>query len=374
MFLRSFSLHTRCLLSHAHIGTVNGVQALKLDGVTGQVVEQLCLSKPMYGRKDSIDDSFLIGMGVCRQQMSLKKGDILHVSSVYNARASPYAVENMGDRYEVNYPAPYDGVMAYFVMAYTFANGEFSEFGDVPGDLSALADDAAAAQRDVAGVATAKGETKATLSCDEKSFTSAVDIRASIDTRKVELPISPDVDGSLSLYWQRSGLEDGRIEFGVEFEFANEPPSWIGVGVGSSGMIDADIVVIDFDIGTEAVELRQYWSSTYGTPTLKSDIPGAVPYSLGTCGIETKSTEKEDFWVMGQKRQVPGRTTRYVQFSRPLEGSGDFSNSLETGLNDLVYAMGFDAVGVGVEIFDYHGMNRGRIEIDIPEENLPPAV
>ena len=362
---RSFDSVAR---SHAHVGTVSGVRAKRMDGTTGAVKEELCDSKPIYGQQKSVDDSFLIGMGVCNGRKLLERGDILHVSSVYNARAQPYIVENLGATYDVSYAAPYSGVMAYYTVFYTFNDGIYSEFVDVPRDVGALADDAAAAAD-----AQNEGSVAKPASCGsplEKSPSSFVDIRASIDARRVDLPISPDADGSLALFWERSGLEDGRVVFGVEYTFVEEPPSWIGVGVGSRGMVEADIIVVDFDMETDAVELKQYWSTTYGTPTLKSDLPSAEPYALGSCGVVDTQGETE-VWIMGAMVEMPATSTRYVQFSRPLESSGEFGNSLVAGANSMIFAMGFDVPGV--EIFDYHGMNRGRFEIDIPEEILVAA-
>ena len=358
---------------HAHIGTIDGVQvevfepssdSLKngLDSLSGDI---LCASYPTYGAPNSLDENFLVGMGVCDNTLSprlVPKGSVIRMSSQYNGLPTPFKVDQGGDAnngVEVKYGAPYDGAMAYMHLYYTFPNMEHSRFGEVPEsftiDASTIEDIADDTNADEA------------LSCDLAGpFT---DIRQMLGTGRETLQIASDLDGELTLHWRLSPEED-HITYGIEYTYTGDEsrPSWIAIGVGANGMIDSDMIVVDFmgtgaDSSEDAVSIEQYWSITYGKPVQKSDIDGAGLHDLSNCGRSSVLSGGDDFGVP--------TVTEYIQFARPLEGEDmEYSNDvIPSSPLGMSYAMGL--YYAAFDIFDYHGpMNRGRVVLDLPESFL----
>ena len=385
-------------LGHAHVGTVDGVRAIHVkndeDGKTVQL-EQLCRSEPLFGLEGDIDDSFLVGMSLCHEQRRIEKGDILHVSSTYNAQAMPYKSVNSDSSLSrhIKYPAPYDGVMAYFVMFYTFPDGTYSEFTDVPAeDLPITTDaDAASVTLGLGDGSSSATQASSADSCSPVHGEEFEDIRYEIETRSVELLIDDELDAHLTLFWRLSGLESGRIVFGLEYTHVSteKPPLWMGLGVGSNGMRGSDIVVIEFseeetasttedDIATPlnaaTAKIEQFWSTTYGTPTPKAGLTGvgAVPFTVRDCGHDVSSLAGTSGVPSPSRNSAAETMARvYVQFSRPLAAEGEFSESLEAGTtNELIYALGFKE-GSFASAFEYHGpFNRGRVQINVPIKSI----
>ena len=359
---------------HAHIGTIDGVQvevfepssdSLKsgLDSLSRDI---LCASFPTYGAPNSLDENFVVGMGVCDNTLSprlVPKGSVIRMSSQYNGLPTPFKVDQGGDAnngVEVKYGAPYDGAMAYLFMYYTFPNMELSRFGEVPESFTIDASTIG----DIADDTNADDEA---MSCDLAGpFT---DIRQILETRSETLQIASDLDGELTLHWRLSPEED-HITYGIEYTYTGDEsrPSWIAIGVGANGMIDSDMIVVDFmgtgaDSSEDAVSIEQYWSITYGKPVQKSDIDGAGLHDLSNCGRSSVLSGGDDFGVP--------TVTEYIQFARPLEGEDmEYSNDvIPSSPLGMMYSMGLYTAGF--DTFDYHGpMNRGRIVLDLPESFL----
>ena len=375
-------------LGHAHVGTVDGVRAIHVkkenDG-TSVTLEELCQSEPLYGSAGGVEDSFLVGMSLCHEQRRIEKGDILRVSATYNAQAMPYKSATSDPRMsrDIKYPAPYDGVMAYLVLFYTFSDGTYSEFGDVPADDLSIAADAAGSlsELDAGSRSASQASSSADFTfCSPAHGEAFEDIRFEIETRRTELQIDAELDARLTLFWHLSGIEDGRIVFGLEYTHASteKPPLWLGLGVGGNGMRGADVVVVEFsedeteDTNAATAKIEQFWSTTYGTPTPKRSLTGvgAVPFEIRDCGHEVSTGRNSGLFF--RPSSASAETSTYVQFSRPLVTEGEFGESLEAGaLKELIWALGLKEGGGFANAFEYHGpFNRGRVQIDVPIERV----
>jgi len=138
---------------HAHIGTLDGVKATMVETFEGMDFEsELCHSKPTFGT--GVEDSFLTGMSGCSHivpmggkykaletlndfdgtkteegsiPMRLPAGSTIRVSGKYWAASRPYEVNGV----PVEFSAPFDGSMIYFIMAYAFPDG-YAQFDDLP--------------------------------------------------------------------------------------------------------------------------------------------------------------------------------------------------------------------------------------------------
>lgn len=206
------------------------------------------------------------------------------------------------------------------------------------------------------------GGTTGNVTCTlEGVFT---DVRIQAGTANISLPLDPELNAELTLYYALSGAEDERVAFGIEYtRFSSETqePSWIGLGVGDMGMIDSDMVVADFIDDLPGLLLEEYWSVTYGNPISKITLGEDAQNGLGDCGFETFEYGEDTSKSLGMA------TSKYVQFSRPLVADSEYSRPLLPGsINDMVYAVGFNFIDL-FDTFEYHGpINRGRFQIDLP--------
>jgi len=214
----------------------------------------------------------------------------------------------------------------------------------------------AAAQEE--GTAVENGSPESTTCTLEGAF---VDVRIQPGTMNMSLPLDPELNAELTLYYALSGEEDERVAFGIEytrFSSDTQEPSWIGLGVGDMGMIDSDMVVADFVDDMPGLLLEEYWSVTYGNPISKITLGEDAQNGLGDCGFETFEYGEDSLGMA---------TSKYVQFSRPLVADSEYSRPLIPGsINEMVYAVGFNFIDL-FDTFEYHGpINRGRFQIDLP--------
>ena len=180
------------------------------------------------------------------------------------------------------------------------------------------------------------GSSPANVTCSLEGV--FVDLRIQPGTANMSLPLDPELNAELTLYYALSGAEDERVAFGIEyrrFSSNTQEPSWIGLGVGDMGMIDSDMVVADFTDDLPGLLLEEYWSVTYGNPISKITLGEDAQNGLGDCGFETFE------YGENMSKSLGMATSTYLQFSRPLVADSEYSRPLVPGtINEMVYAVG----------------------------------